>query len=193
MFSFTDHQTSTSYHFIPVILPHSHYHHGHSYYGSRASSSSNAASSAASNTTQTATPAPPITAPIVYEMDTSALRQTDRQTAPPALVVAVNNMLVYGELRPNEHLVMVVDERFVDPGEIPAEFLDFIDEDEVTDYQPKLRTTSTSTTTEMPDPRLGIQNTTTTEATVTTSSGVPGNDSQAVFGNQWFSDVDGGL
>lgn len=41
----------------------------------------------------------------------------------PSLVVALNNMVFYGEFVPNDHIVVVIDEEYADPGEIPERFL----------------------------------------------------------------------
>lgn len=58
------------------------------------------------------------------------------QTNAAALVVALNNMLVYGELQSGKHMVMVIDEHNAEPGEITMLLLDAVDDDEVTDYNP---------------------------------------------------------
>lgn len=121
-------------------------------------------------------------------MDTSSLQSNSSdQTPEAALVVAVNNMVVYGELRSGLHMTMVIDEQYADPGVIPERFSNVIDEDDVTDYNPAKVTTSTTTSS---------TSSTTTSTTVAPPLAEavrePRNDAQ-VLENQWFSDVDGGM
>lgn len=199
------------------MIPHSHsYHYGHSYYGSRASSSS--ASTATNDTADsTNTPPPLLSGPVVYEMDTSDSRPNNKFPA-AALVLAVNNMVVYGDMHGGKHLVMVIDENPMDTGPIPEHFLNYVDEDEITDYIPTHRTTTSATaqwpsTTLAPPQQASTNETTSTlddESTTTPMTPLPTSmpsmttttpaepikmtaTDEHVLDNQWFSDVDGGI
>lgn len=166
-------------------------------------------------TTTRTTPPPLLSVPVVYEMDTSALRPNSQLPA-AALVLAVNNMVVYGDMRGSQHLVMVIDENPVDVGPIPEHFLNYVDADEITDFVPTHRTTTSATLAAWPPTEAPPMSTQAAEVNASTTTAVPmtvesttlmpistaetavRNQSTAaadehVLDNQWFSDVDGAL
>lgn len=103
---------------------------------------------------------------------------------------------------------MVIDENLMDTGPIPEHFLNYIDEDEITDYIPTHRTTTSTTSQWPPTTTLAPpQQASTTNATTMPADESTGQPTMTpmpmtttsttadehVLDNQWFSDVDGGI
>lgn len=127
-----------------MIPSHSYHHHHTTYYHTHNQSpgSSDQYATSTESNVPASTPAP-ISTPIVYTMDTPQSPTTDNNKTPekPTLVVALNNMVFYGEFVPDNHIVVVIDEEYVDPGEIPERFLT-IKADEQPDWFPVRSTTA---------------------------------------------------
>lgn len=173
---------------------HSHHHH---YYGG-SGISRDVPQSAASTT-----PAPPapdaITTPIIYDLNIGA---ADIKFEKPSLVVVVNNMVVYGEMVENQHIVMILNEDFEQSENIPDHFLladgEDVESEEDFFYSPWNKTI---TTTAMPE-RFTMDSLLEESVSTTANVNVLNNitevntigkiDATQVLNNQWFSDVDGG-
>lgn len=105
----------------------------------------------------------------------------------------MNNMVFYGDFVPNSHVVVVVDEEYQDPGEIPVHFLSVEDNDEHPDWFPPRATTAG------PEIQISVQNVNERNVVPVSSirnlpsivSDVSRNNPESVLDMQSFSDIDG--
>lgn len=179
----------TSYHFIPFFYSSPYYHSHHYTYGSTRRSSTTVSPLSTTSMANTTQPPPElITKPIIYNLDSAFA--TDMHLIKPSLVVAVNNMVVYGEMQPDEHIVIVINEEYEDPGEIPDHFLlppnTLTNEDEEMYILPSKRTTTvvplaTFPTTEQTILDEKMKNT-------TTGSSMGSLDVRDTLNNRWYGD-----
>lgn len=201
----------SSYHFIPIFLPHSHYSSVHHYYpGSRSNSGSSSDSSTSSSVTNSSDEAsiptattPPITAPILLNMNQPFEAGDGESTSSDgSLIVAVKNMLIYAAMEEDKHLTLVIDEDVEQPFDIPEEFLHHKEDEDVelSYVLPSLRTTTESSTDQL------LSSTTIVAVKVHQSTVAPTasnvslidamasavDESSQVMNNRWFSDIDGG-
>lgn len=173
---------------------HSSYHH---YYGG--SGTSRYGSQSVDNTTPGPAAVTPdsITTPIIYDLNVGS---ADIKFEKPSLVVVVNNMVVYGEMVDNQHIVMIINEDFEQPDNIPDHFLlPDVESEEDLFYSPWNNSITTTTRPERSTMESLLKE---LVSTTTSSIAVPINqtkvdtigkiDNTQVLNNQWFSDVDGG-
>lgn len=172
---------------------HSSYHH---YYGRSSTTRYGSESNLSTTSAEPAiiTPAS-ITTPIVYDMNAGT---TDIKFEKPSLVVVVNNMVIYGEMVDDQHIVMIINEDFEQPNDIPLKFLlSDTESDEDDDlYLPwSKRTTTTSSPELTTNEEFLAKNVSSTvdvprnQTNIDTTSEIDGTQ---VLNNQWFSDIDGG-
>lgn len=176
---------------------HSHSSYHHHYYGGSGTSRYGSQSSASTPPPEPAVVTPnAITTPIIYDLNAGS---ADIKFEKPSLVVVVNNMVVYGEMVDDQHIVMIINEDFEQPDSIPEHFLlPDVESEEDLFYSPWNKTINTTKNPENDT----IESLKKELVTTTPNIDVPINvtklddigkiDATQVLNNQWFSDVDGG-
>lgn len=160
---------------------HTSYHH---YYGG--SGISHNVSPVASTTPKPVVTPDLISTPIIYDLNVGS---SDIKFEKPSLVVVVNNMVVYGEMVDDQHIVMIINEDFEQSDSIPDHFLlPDVESEEDVYYLPWNKTILTTRPESFTMDSLMMELVSTTSS-IHTSGKI---DGAQVLNNQWFSDVDGG-